>query len=127
MPRHGPRKKEPAFPDGGFDGIETCHLESLRIPQGGVVGTMSALEANDCSIEPTQLGEVFRSEGPRHISVQQGLNHLGLQHADFQRKGGGRPIILLRSELIERCPHETGTSVSLEREVGAFVDDAAQV
>lgn len=39
------------------------------------------------------LGNLFRSEGPRHLLVQQGFNHLGLQHLDLQAKRGSDPII----------------------------------
>ena len=44
----------------------------------------------------SKLGKVFRSEGPRHTPVQQGLNRLGFQHSDFKAKAGGRPIIQLQ-------------------------------
>ena len=61
--------------------------------EGGVVSAMSAVEANDSQedlvVSRSKLGNVFRSEGPRHTLVQQGLNHLGLQHSDFQAKRGG--------------------------------------
>ena len=55
-------------------------------------------------------GEEKRAEGPRHTPVQQGLNHLGLQHTDFQTTRGGRQITQLRAEPSEACPHETDTS-----------------
>ena len=42
----------------------------------------------------SKLGEVFHSKGPRHTHpYSRVLNHLGLQHSDFQAKRGGRPII----------------------------------
>ena len=89
-----------------------------------MVSTKSALEANDSQqdlvVSRSKLGKVFRSEGPRHTPVEQGLNHLGLQHSDFQAEGGGRPIIQLRAEPFEACSHETDPSVDFEREVSVF-------
>ena len=55
------------------------------------------------------------------------LNYLGLQHTDFQTKWSGRPIIQLRAEPFEACPHETDPSFDFELEMSAFVGDAAQV
>ena len=79
---HGPREGEPSFTDGRFDALASCLLEGLRVRKGGVIGTLSALEANDsqeyftvCRSEPS---EVFRSEGPRHTLLQQSLDYLGL-------------------------------------------------
>ena len=48
-----------------------------------------ALEANnsqeeDLVVRRSELGEEFHAEGPRHTPVQQGPDHLGLQHADCQ-------------------------------------------
>ena len=67
-----------------------------------MVSTKSALEANgsqqDSVVSRSKPGKVFRSEVTRHTPVQQGLNHLGLQHRNFQAKGGGRQgmyVILL--------------------------------
>ena len=71
--------------------------------------------------EPT---EVLRAEGPRHTPVQQSFNYLGLQHTDFQTKWSGRPVIQLRSEPFEACPHGTDPSFDFEPEVSVFVDDA---
>ena len=90
-----------------------------------MVGTKSALEAND-SLEDLvvsrwKLGKVFRSQGPRHTPVQQGLNHLGLQHSAFQTNRGDRPIMKLRAEPFEACLHETDPLVDFEREVSVFV------
>ena len=68
---------------------------------------------------------MFGSEGPRNKVVQQRLNHLGLQHSDFQAQRGGHPIIRLRAEPLEACPHETDASVEFEREVSFFVGVAA--
>ena len=56
--------------------------------KGRVVVTSSALEANDPQEDivahRSEPGEVLRTESPHHTCVQQGLNHLGLQHAGFQ-------------------------------------------
>jgi len=105
------------FTDGRFDALATCYLEGLRVREGGVVSTKSELEANDSQkdlvVSRSKLGKVFRSEGPCHIPVQQGLNHLGLQHSDFQAKGG---------EQFEAFPHKTDPSVDFEREVSVFAD-----
>ena len=94
-----------------------------------MVSTKSALETKDSQeelvVNHSKLGKVFRSEGPRHTPAQQGLSHLGFQHSEFQAKRGGRPIIQLRAESFEACPHETDPSVGFEREVSVFVDDAA--
>ena len=66
--------------------------EGLRALEGCVVGTLSTPEANDPQedlvVHRSDPGKVLRSEGPRHTSVQQGLNQLGLQHADVQIKRG---------------------------------------
>ena len=75
----------------------------------------------------SKIGKVFRSEGPHHTPVQQGLNRLGLQYSDFRAKGGSRPIIQLRAEPPEAGSDETAPSVDFEREVSVFVDTAAQV
>ena len=65
-----------------------CLLEDLRAREGGVVGTLPVLEANDSQedlvVRLSEPGEMFRADGPRQTPVQQSLNHLGLQHADFQ-------------------------------------------
>ena len=99
MPRHGPRKEEPPFTDGCFDVLASCLLENLRVREGGVVGTLSALKANDPQedlvVHRSELGEAFRAESPRNTSLQQGLNHLGLQHADFQTNRGRLPTVQL--------------------------------
>ena len=90
---------------------QQCLLEGLRVREGGVVGTLSALEANDSQedfvVRGSELGEVFHAERPRHTPAQHGLNHLGLQRADFQTQPGGRHImyhgIQLRVEPFEAC------------------------
>ena len=58
---------------------------------------------------------MFRSEGPRHTHVSQGLKHLGRQHADFQTKRDGRYLIQLRAESSEACPHKTDPYFDFER------------
>ena len=72
-----------------------------------------------------ELGEVFRAEGPRPTPARQCLNHLGLQHADFQANRGRLRVVQLLSEPPEACPHETDPSFDFEGEVSAFVDNAA--
>ena len=83
LPCHGARKDEPPFTDSFFDALSTCHLEGLRIREGGVVSTKSALEANDSQkgfvLSRSKQRKVFHSEGPCHTPGQQGLSHLGLQ------------------------------------------------
>ena len=70
-------------------------------------------------------GKVFRSEGPPHIPVQQGLNHFGIQHSDLKATGSGRPTILLPAEPFEPFSHEADPPVDFDREVSVFVDNAA--
>ena len=50
------------------------------------------------------------------VSMLSRVNHVGLQHADFQAKRGGRHIIQLRAEPFEECPHEMDRSFDFERE-----------
>ena len=78
-------------------------------------------------VHRSEPGEVLRTETPRHISVRQGLNHLGLQHADFQTKRGRLHIVQLRAEPFGACLQETDASFGFEREVSVFVDIAAEV
>ena len=95
----------------------------------GVVGALSALKANDPQedlVHRSELG-VFRTEGPRNTSVQQGLNYLGLQHTDFQANRGRLPIVQLQSEPFEAYPHATDPSFDFQPEASVFVDDAAEV
>ena len=102
----------------------------LRVRKGGVVGTLSALETNDSQedlVRRSEPSEVLRAEGPRHTPLEQSPNYLGLQHMDLQTKWSGRPIIQLRAEPFEACPHETDPSFDFERELRACVDDAAKV
>ena len=72
--------------------------------------------ANSCALK-----------SPRHTSLRQGLNHLGLQREDFQTERGRLHIVQLRGKPFEACPHETDPSFGFEREVSIFVDNAAQV
>ena len=83
LPHHGPRKLESPFTDVRFNALASCALEGLRVREGRVVATLSALEAND-----PQEDLVVRTETPRHTSVQQGLNHLGLQRAGLSDYAG---------------------------------------
>ena len=87
-----PRKEEPPFKGGRFHAPALGLLEGLGVLEGGVVGMLSALEANDSQKDlvvcNSELGKVFRAEGPCHTPVQQGLDHLGLQHADLQAERG---------------------------------------
>ena len=78
-------------------------------------------------VHRSELGEEFRTDRPRNTSVRQGLDHLGLQHADFQTNRGCLPIVQLRSETFEACPHETGPLLDFEPETGVFVNDTAEV
>ena len=71
-------------------------------------------------VSRSKLGEVLRSEGPRHTPILQGLNYLGLQQSDFQPNGGSRSIVQLRVESFEACSHETDPSVDFERDVSVF-------
>ena len=125
LPRHGPRNEEPPFTDGRLDALASCFLKRLREREGGVVGTLSALKANnpqeDLVVHRSELDEVFRTENPRDTPVQRGLHHLGLQHAEFQTNRGRLPIMQLRSEPFEAGPHETHPSFDFEPEVSVFM------
>ena len=63
---------------GRFDALASCLLERLRVREGGVVGTLSALKSNNPQeglvVHCSELGEVFRTESPRSTPVLQGLN-----------------------------------------------------
>ena len=115
--------------NGRSDAQATWHLEGLRVREGGMVSTRSVLEANDSQqdlvVSHSKRGKVFRSEGPRHTSVEQGLNHLSLQQSYLKAKGSGRPIIQLRAEPFEACSHEADPWVYFEPEVSGFVENAA--
>ena len=106
---HGHREEEPSLTDGRFDALGSCLLEGLRVRKGGVVGALSALEANDSQedlVRRSEPSEVLRAEGPRHTHPYSSLNYLGLQHTDFQTEWSGRLIIQLRAEPFEACSHE---------------------
>ena len=72
LPCHGLRKEEPSFTNSRFDALASCLLERLRVREGGVVGTLSALKANnpqeDLVVHRSELGEVFRTESCEGIS-----------------------------------------------------------
>ena len=77
LPRHGPRKEEPPITDDRSNVLASCLLEGLRVREGGVVGTLSALEANDSQedlVHRSESGQGFGAEDPRHTPVQQCLN-----------------------------------------------------
>ena len=84
LPRHGPRKEEPPITDDRSNVLASCLLEGLRVREGGVVGTLSALEANDSQEDSvarrSEPSDVLRAEGPRHTPVQHSLNYVGLQY-----------------------------------------------
>ena len=83
MPCHAPRKEEPPLTDDRFDALALCHLEDLRVREGGMVSTKSVLKGpvsqQDVVVSRSKLDKVFRPEVPRRTLVQPGLNHLGLQ------------------------------------------------
>lgn len=82
--------------------------EGLRVRAGGVVVRLSALEVNelleDLMVHPSERGEGFHTEGPRHAPVWQGVSCLGCQYAGCQNKRDGRHIIQPRAERCEACP-----------------------
>ena len=77
-------------------------------------------------VRRSDLGEIFRAEGPRHTHTYINVNHLGLHRAGSQATTGGRHTIKLLAEPFEACAHETHPPVDFERNVSAFVDNAAQ-
>ena len=114
--------------DVNFDALASCLLEGLRVRKGGVVGTLSALEADDSQADLVRLSEpseVLRAEGPRHTPVVSITSAFSVR--TFRLKWSRPPIIQLRAEPLEACPHETDPSFDFEREMSAFVDDAAKV
>ena len=121
LPRHGPRKRESSFTYGRFDALASCLLEHLRVREGGVVGTMSALKAKDPQkdlvVHRSELGEVFRTESPRNNRVS---NHLGLQHADFHTNRRRLPIVQLPSEPFEAYAHARRIRRSISSRRSAF-------
>ena len=86
-----------------------------------MVSTTLVLKASDSHknlvVSRSKPCEVFRFQCPRHTPVQQGLNHLTLQQSKFTTNAGSRPIIQLRAEPVEVCPHETDPPVAFELEV----------
>ena len=119
---HAPREEEPPFTNGRFD---VCNREGLRVREGDMVSTRPcrwkpmARNRTYLVVSRSKLGKVFRSECPRHTPVQQGLNHLGLQHSNILAKGGGRPIIQLLAEAFEACSHKTGIRRSILGQMSA--------
>jgi len=63
LPCNGPRKKKPRFKGDRLDALATCHLEGLRIREGGVLSTQSALEATasqeDLVVSRSKLDELL--------------------------------------------------------------------
>ena len=60
---------------GRFGALPSCILEGLCVREGGVVGTLFVLEANDSEQDAvcrSELGQVFRAGGPHHAPVQTG-------------------------------------------------------
>ena len=68
LPRHGPRNEEPPFTDGRLDALASCFLKRLREREGGVVGTLSALKANNPQEGALLLYEI-RSISATHIII----------------------------------------------------------
>ena len=70
LPREDPRKEKPPLTDGGLDALASCLFEGLCLREGGVVRTLSALEAHDSQedlvVHRLESGEVFGVESPRH-------------------------------------------------------------
>ena len=117
--------------DSRFDARASCLLERFRVQKGSVVDTLSARKANASQegsvVRRSEPSEVLRAEGPCRTPVQQSIGYLDLQNTDFQTMWSGRPIIRLRFEMFEACPHETDPSFDFTRSRSAFVYDAAQV
>lgn len=78
-----PRFPEPLLPqrknavkDGPFDALGLGLVKDVSVREGGVIGTLSALEDNDSQedfvVRRLELGDVFRAEGPRYTPVQGG-------------------------------------------------------
>lgn len=105
-------------------------LRAFCVRQGGVVGSKSALEANDSHkrtylvVSRWELGDLFRSEGPRQPLVQRGLNHLSASGTMRTFRLSGAVVCLynsIRAESFEACPHETDPSIDFERGVSVYV------
>ena len=95
LPYHCHREEKPPSPDGGSGDLAFLLLEGLGVRDIGVVGTtLDAKDSpEDSEVRNSELVVVNRLEGPRHTLVQQGLNHLGLQHADLQGERDGRHVV----------------------------------
>ena len=124
-----PRKKEPPFTDGRFASLARFPLEGLHVSERMVLSVRSRRwKPNDSQeelvVSRSKLGGVLRPESPRHTPVQQGLDHLGLQHADVQTRRGGRPNKEPRAKPFEAFPPDADPSVDFEREVNVSVHDA---
>ena len=70
---------------------------------------------------------MFRTESPHYISVQQGLNHLGVQQGDVETKGDRFRTVQHRAKPFEACAHETDASFGFKREVNIVVEIAVEV
>ena len=92
-----------------------------------MVNTRSALEANtsrkDLVVSRSNLGNVFRPEGPRHtrVSITSAFNI-----RTFRLRGA---VVLPHNSAPNRLRHarmnERDPSVDFEREVSVFMDNAA--
>ena len=95
LPYHCPSEEEPPFPNGRCDTLAFRLLEGLGVREVDVVGTTLETKDSPENFE-MRLSErviVSRVEAPRHTPAQQGLNHLGLQHADLPAERGDRQIV----------------------------------
>lgn len=83
LPRHVPRKEQLSLTYGRFAALPSRALEGLRVRESRVVAMLTALEASipqeDLLMHRSEPVQVVFTENPRHISVQQSLNHVGLQ------------------------------------------------
>ena len=73
------------------------------------------------------LAECLALAQPRHTPLQQGLHHLGLQHAEIRQTGAVVISYTFRATPCEACPYETDPSFDFEPEVSALVGNATQV
>ena len=67
LSRRGPRKEETPFMDGRFDALVSFLFEGIRIREGRVVATLSALEAKDSQAGFTLLYLTFSWHG--HVTT----------------------------------------------------------
>ena len=107
---YNPREEELSFTDDRYDALASCLLESFRVRKGGVVNTLSAVDADDSPenlVRRSEPRQVLRAEGPRCTPVQLSMNFLVVHHSDLQPSRSGRPIIQVWAELFQACPHET--------------------